>query len=309
MRGLNFLRASVRKWACVFGWLLLLRSSALYVVSFRCRSLSVAVALLLTLSVGCSRQPDAGAAASAAPAAMAPAPAAQAPQPVVLRDSIETTPAYIIGISYPQVASKYPPLAQALHDFAESSRARLMQAVDGLHGAKPEAPFDLSLPFTLQVETPRVVVVGVDGSSYTGGEHGTPLVERFVWLPQEQQMLAAEQLIPDVQNWKPVAAYVRDQLMAQLSRQLDEDDVPPDQRPQLMRRGSAAITAGTVPEVRNFSRFEPVMNADGSIRSLRFVFPPQQVAPYSEGIQSVEVPASVLRPLVATEHRPLFRGE
>jgi len=51
-----------------------------------------------------------------------------------------------------------------------------------------------------------------------------------------------------------------------------------------------------------------VMNADGSIRSLRFVFPPEQVAPYEDGAQSVEVPASVLLPLVAATYRPLFRA-
>lgn len=284
---------------------------AVPVSSIRPHPLQAALVLALGLLVGCNRDAPQSGPGVNPPAQAAPAAAAQpeTEQPVTLKDSIETTPAYIIGISYPQAASKYPPLARALHDYAEASRARLMQAVDGLHGAKPEAPFDLSLPFTTLVETPRVVVVGVDGTSYTGGEHGTPLVERFVWLPQMQQMLAAEQLIPQARDWKPVSDYVRDQLMTQLSQQLDEDEVLPEQRAPKMRRGSAAISAGTAPEVRNFSRFEPVMNADGSIRSLRFVFPPQQVAPYEAGQQTVEVPASVLRPLVAQEYRELFRGE
>lgn len=281
------------------------------VLPIRPRPSQVALLLALGLLAGCNRDarqsgPDANPPAPAAPAAVAE-PGAEAP--VTLKDTIETTPSYIIGISYPQAASKYPPLARALRDFAEASRTRLMQAVDGLHGAKPEAPFDLSLPFTLLVETPRVVVVGVDGTSYTGGTHGTPLVERFVWLPQMQQMLAAEQLVPDATNWKPVSEYVREQLMTQLSQQLDEDEVPPDQRAQRMRKASATISAGTTPEVRNFSRYEPVVNADGSIRSLRFVFPPEQVAPYDAGQQSVEVPASVLRPLVAQAYRPLFHAE
>ncbi len=278
---------------------------------FRCRVLGSALPLALALLAGCGRGgPEAPATATdaAAHGDVAGARAAPVMEAVVLRDSIETTPSYIIGISYPQAASKYPPLARALHDYAEASRARLMQAVDGLHGAKPEAPFDLSLPFATLVETPRVVAMGVDGSCYTGGAHGTPLVERFVWLPQMQQMLAAEQLIPQSENWDTVAAHVRDQLMIQLSQHLDEDEVPPEQRAQRMRRGSVAITAGTAPEVRNFSRFEPVMNADGSIRSLRFVFPPQQVAPYEDGTQSVEIPAKVLLPLVAPAYRPLFRA-
>lgn len=281
------------------------------VLSIHHRPSRFALVLALGLLAGCNRDarqpgPDANPPAQATPAAVAE-PEAEAP--VTLKDSIETTPSYIIGISYPQAAGKYPPLARALHDYAEASRARLMRAVDGLHGVKPEAPFDLSLPFTTLVETPRVVVVGVDGSSYTGGAHGTPLVERFVWLPQMQQMLAAEQLVPDAADWKPVSDYAREQLITRLSQQLDEDEIPPDQRAQRMRRGSAAITAGTTPDVRNFSRYEPVVNADGSIRSLRFVFPPEQVAPYEAGQQAVEVPASVLRPLVAQTYRPLFRAD
>lgn len=237
--------------------------------------------------------------------------AAPAPDPVPdMADVIETTPFYIVGISYPEAAVKYPPLARALHDYAEATRADLMQAVSGLKGQKPRMPYDLSLQFTTLVETPRVVAVAAEGSSYTGGAHGNPLVERFVWLPQMQQMLAAEQLIPDSANWKPVAGYVREQLMTALSQQLDGDDeLGPEGRLQQMKDASAMIDAGTAPEVRNYSRFEPVMNADGSIRALRFIFPPYQVGPYSDGTQQVTVPASVLRPLVAPEYRELFRAE
>jgi hypothetical protein len=36
------------------------------------------------------------------------------------------------------------------------------------------------------------------------------------------------------------------------------------------------------------------------------VFPPYQVGPYSDGAQTVVVPASVLLPHVADEYRPLF---
>ena len=58
----------------------------------------------------------------------------------------------------------------------------------------------------------------------------------------------------------------------------------------------------------SFARFEPVMNADGSIRALRFVFPPYQVAPYVEGTRTVDVPARVLVPLVAPAFKALFRA-
>lgn len=261
--------------------------------------------LLLALLVGCKRDHAPPAAVTPLPgeAAMPAGPAA----PVVLKDVIETTPGYIVGISYPARAAVYPPLAQALHAYAEAARAELMQAVAGLKGAKPRAPYDLSLQFSMVVETPRVVAVAADGSTYTGGAHGAPLVERFVWLPQLQQMLAAEQLIPSVDGWTPVSAYVREQLMTELSASMDEEALEGDVRAGQMSLRSRMIDEGTAPSAANFARFEPVMNADGSIRALRFVFPPYQVAPYVEGTVTVAVPARVLLPLVAADYRPLFR--
>ena len=133
-------------------------------------------------------------------------------------------------------------------------------------------------------------------------------MERFIWLPQMQQMLAAEQLIPDAAHWAPVAAAVREQLMTALSQQLDEEGAEADARARLLKSGSKWIDAGTTPGPKQFSRFEPVMNADGSIRALRFVFPPEQVGRYEDGTRTVEVPASALLPLVAPGDRPLFRA-
>lgn len=261
-------------------------------------------ALLLALLAGCNRG---GTPPAAAPAPGQTATPAAPAAPVALKDVIETTPGYIVGISYPSQAAAYPPLAQALHAYAEAARAELMQAVAGLKGAKPRAPYDLSLQFSMVVETPRVVAVAADGSTYTGGAHGAPLVERFVWLPQLQQMLAAEQLIPSVDGWTPVSAYVREQLMTELSASLDEEALEGDVRAGQMSLRSRMIDEGTAPSAANFARFEPVMNADGSIRALRFVFPPYQVAPYVEGTVTVAVPARVLLPLVAADYRPLFR--
>ncbi|GAB1407272.1 DUF3298 and DUF4163 domain-containing protein [Thermomonas brevis] len=246
----------------------------------------------------------------AAPAADAgdPAAAPAAEAPVSLEDVIETTPNYIVGISYPEVAAKYPELGRALHAYAEGARAELMQAVSALGGQKPTAPYDLSLQFRGLVETPRIVAVAADGSSYTGGAHGNPLVQRFVWLPQQQRMLAAESLLADPANWTQVADHVREALMTELSAQLDEDGLEAAERAQALQNGASMIDDGTRPEPANFARFEPVMNADGGIRALRFVFPPYQVAPYSEGTRMVEVPTAVLLPLVAPEFKPLFRA-
>ncbi len=230
------------------------------------------------------------------------------PAAVALQDVVETRPDYIVGISYPKSAANHPVLAQALKAYADAARGELMKAVAGLKGQKPTAPYDLSLQFTGLVDTPQVVAVAADGSSYTGGAHGNPLVARFVWLPQRQQMLKADAMIPDAAGWQVVSDASREQLMTALSQRLDADEVEGADRAEQLKTGGGMIDAGTGPAPANFAQFEPVMNAEGQIRAIRFVFPPYQVAPYVEGTRTVELPARVLLPHVAPDYRKLFQG-
>jgi hypothetical protein len=272
------------------------------------RILLMGALLALALLAGCRREagPAAGQGSGApgAPDAAAPAP----PAPVVLQDVIERDPRYIIGISYPPAARAYPGLARLLQAYATAARGELMQAVAGLGDSRPTAPYDLSLAFTELLATPEMVVVAADGSSYTGGAHGNPLVARFVWLPRRNERLTATKLVPDPAGWQPIAAYAREQLVTGLAARIDAGDPAPEDRANQMRNGARMIDEGTAPDPRNFDQFEPQPDGDGRIRALRFVFPPYQVGPYSDGVQSVDVPAAVLLPVVAPQYRPLFEG-
>jgi hypothetical protein len=195
-----------------------------------------------------------------------------------------------------------------LKAYADAARAEVMQAVSGLGGQRPTAPYDLSLGFSMLMETPDVVAVAGDGSSYTGGAHGNPLVARFVWLPRRGEALTANALIPDPAGWKPVADYVRDQLVAGLSTRVDAAGPEPADRAEMLRNGARMIDDGTAPMASNFDLFEPISGADGKLGGLRFVFPPYQVGPYSDGVQSVDVPASVLLPVLSPTYKALFGG-
>lgn len=260
----------------------------------------LAMTLLLALSA-CQRE---------APAPQAQ-PQAQAPPPepaVALKDVSETHPNYVVGISYPPAANKYPGLAAALQRYADAARAELKQAVDGLGTDKPPAPYDLSLSFTQLAETPRMVAIAADGSSYTGGAHGNPLIARFVWLPQEKKMLSAAELVPDPKAWTAISDYAREQLHTSLSQRIDGEDMEPADRAELLKNAGKMIDEGTGAEAANFAQFEPVLAGDGRLQALRFVFPPYQVGPYSDGTQTVEVPAEVLLPSVAPAYRSLFVG-
>lgn len=226
--------------------------------------------------------------------------------PVELKDVIERDPRYLIGITYPQGINRYPGLAAELHGYTQAARGELMQAVDGLGGEKPRAPYDLSLSYSTIVDTPRIVAVAAAGSSYTGGAHGNPLVARFVWLPQQHKPLKTAELIADPDGWRAISDYVREQLHAAVSQRIDADDMPPADRAELMKSALQMIDEGSGPEAANFTEFEPVLDAAGRITALRFVFPPYQVGPYSDGVQTVEVPAGVLLPHVAAQYRDLF---
>lgn len=262
---------------------------------------------LLPLALAaCDRDRGGAAAPGATDEEAATAPAAAAP---TLEDVVESTPRYIIGITYPKGASRYPGLASELRRYADAARTELMTAVEGVGNDRPTAPYDLSLSFTELVDTPQVYAVAADGTSYTGGAHGAPLVARFVWLPERREMLTAGRLLARPEGWVAVSRFVREQLQTALSQRIDANDVPPGDRAEIFRNGADMIAAGTEPKAATFAQFEPIVGTDGRLSGLRFVFPPYQVGPYSDGTQTVEVPAAVLLPHVAPAYRGLFQGE
>ena len=78
------------------------------------------------------------------------------------------------------------------------------------------------------------------------------------------------------------------------------------------RAGSATGTAAIRRRVyaccgfSKIARRGPIAGEGGRLSGLRFVFPPYQVGPYSDGTQTVDVPASLLAPHVAPAYAGLF---
>lgn len=265
------------------------------------------VAIALAGVAGCQRapQPEPSAPAPAA-APQAGSVASDAAAPARLDDIIEHTPSYVIGISFPKGLEQQPGLARLVRDYAEAARAELMRALEGLGNDRPSAPYELSLSFDTLLDTPSLVAVAADGSRYTGGAHGEPLVARFVWLKQAQRPLTAEALIPDARNWAPVSRYVAARLHEAALARSQGDRLAPEEQASLLQSSDRMIAEGTAAKAANFAQFQPLVDARGQIAALRFVFPPYQVGPYSDGTQTVDVPASVLRPLLAPEYAALF---
>ena len=223
-------------------------------------------ALLLSLALlalaACKREAAVPTASGQPEAPVVADPAAPAVTPE-LKDVIETTDAYIVGISYPPVVNKYPGLAREIAAYTDAARAELMQAVAGFGNDKPSAPYELSLAFEQVLDSPNLVAVAADGSRYTGGAHGEPLVARFVWLPVEDKLLTANALVPKVEGWAAIAGHVREQLHTSVSVRADADEMPPEERLQFVRNADKMIDEGTEADIDNFSQFQPVVGADG----------------------------------------------
>ena len=233
-------------------------------------------------------------------------PVAAAQAPVALKDVLETTPTHIIGISYPPDLAKYPGLAMQAQRYAEEAREQVVEAAT--HRDKDDAPgpYELSLEFKLRHESPTMVVLAVDGSAYTGGAHGMPMIQRWVWLPRDSRMLTAAELFPNRDSWERIAGDVRAQLGTELRQRMEADGVSPEDRAAMLKSATAMIEGGTEPGPDDFAVFEPVLDGDGKITALRFVFPPYQVGSYADGLRTVELPAARLVPEVAPAYRPLF---
>ncbi|APP84217.1 hypothetical protein ABQW67_08625 [Xanthomonas hortorum] len=266
--------------------------------------------LLLALLAGCTQRAPTTqeSAESAADATAQTAPTAEriVVQSGPLEDVIEHAPAYMVGISYPRGLDAYPELAALIRSYSQDARTELMEAVAGLGNDKPAAPYELSLAFETVLQTADLIVVSADGSRYTGGAHGEPLVARFVWLVKERKQLTAQALIPDPAGWEKIAREVAAQLHNAAAQRVEADRVPVEEQAEQVASADRMIAEGTAAQVDNFAQFVPVLNPAGQITALRFVFPPYQVGPYSDGTQTADVVASTLLAWIAPEYVHLF---
>ena len=133
-----------------------------------------------------------------------------------------------------------------------------------------------------------------------------PLVERFVWLVDQDRRLTADELVPRATSRQAIASYVESVLLDNLRTRLQTDRIDDATRRDVVDSATGMISEGTEPISQNFRQFEPVVDAQGRITAIRFVFPPYQVGPYSDGVQTVDVPAAVILPHVDPRYADLF---
>src|SRR3546814_15266255 len=115
-------------------------------------------------------------------------------------------------------------------------------------------------------ETPQVVTVAANGSSYTGGAHGNPLVACFVWLPQRNELLQVQRLVDGADGWRAISDVVREQLHASLSQPTDADEIEQAHAAELPKSGLNMIGPGSVAAGGNRRQYEPVQHTPGKTR-------------------------------------------
>jgi len=257
----------------------------------------------VALASACKRESP----TAAAPAGSA-APQATAAAPVVLQDQVEHTPTYLLGITYPKGVTLPPGLAQELKAYADASRKRLVDAAAPHQPGDAGVPYDMSLEFRQIAPQARgLIAIAADGSLYTGGAQGDPLIRRFVWDTRDGGgLVRAQDLLSGDAGWIAVSDAVRASLLGQIRTRMEDDKAPPDEIDKAIAKMKPVVESGTAPAASEFSEFEPMIDAQGRLIGLTFVFPPYQVAGYSDGIQRADVPAATLLPYLAPRWRALF---
>ena len=261
----------------------------------------LALACLVAFSASCRRD-----APVASPPAGSSAPQATA-APVVLQDQVEHTPTWLLGITYPKGVELPQGLAQDMKVYADASRKRLVDAAAPRKAGDPGVPYDMSLEFRRIAPQARgLIAIAADGSLYTGGAQGDPLIRRFLWDLRTGSPIRSSDLLSGEAGWVAVSNSVRESLLAQIRTRMDDDKATPQDIDKAIARMKPVVEAGTAPAASEFSEFEPMVDTQGKLIGLTFVFPPYQVAGYADGIQRADVPVSVFQQYLDPKYRALF---
>ncbi|MBS0200494.1 MAG: DUF3298 domain-containing protein [Proteobacteria bacterium] len=267
----------------------------------RTKSTVVMLACTAALIVACKREAPAN-----APATGAAQPTA-ASTPVVLQDQVEHTPTWLLGITYPKGVTLPPGLAQEVKAYADASRKRLVDAAAPHKAGDAGVPYDMSLEFRqIAPQAQGLIAIAADGSLYSGGAQGDPLIRRFLWDTRSGGLIRAQDLVTGDAGWVAISNSARETLLGQIRTRMEDDKQLPEEIDKAIAKMTPIVESGTQPAASEFSEFEPMIDAQGKLVGLTFVFPPYQVAGYSDGIQRADVPVAVFQQYLNPKYRGLF---
>lgn len=267
----------------------------------RTRLMVAVLACITVLATSCKREQ-----ATNAPATVATPPAA-ATAPVSLQDQVEHTSTYLLGITYPKGVTLPQGLVQEMKAYADASRKRLVDAAAPHKAGDAGVPYDMSLEFRqILPQAHGLIAIAADGSLYSGGKRGDPLIRRFLWDVQGGTLVRAQNLLTHEAGWVAISNSVRETLIGQIRSRLEDDKQAAEDIETSVAQMRPIVESGTQPAAAEFAEFEPMIDGNGKLIGLTFVFPPYQVAGYSDGVQRADVPVSVFRQYLDPRWRSLF---
>ncbi|HET8941064.1 MAG TPA: hypothetical protein VFN13_03660 [Rudaea sp.] len=214
---------------------------------------------------------------------------------------------YTFRIVYPALAPEWRALDAAIRQFAAAQKKDFVGA-STVPNRVAGTDYSLDLNFSVARRTADFVSVMASGSSFVGGAHGRPIVASF------NLDLASGQLV-DVDALFAHASIALEALSAECRRQLQgrlearmrdaESGLTSVLRASEFAAAKQWIDKGTAPRAENFRVFL-VDGLDAPAIGLTLIFPPDQVGPYADGVQQVEVPAAVFYAMLKAEYRDAF---
>jgi hypothetical protein len=222
-----------------------------------------------------------------------------------------TTAQYKIAISIPSLPATAKPLADALRATADDAKRQFLQALPDPdeHSSSPHRQLELHLEFTVAARTAAFTSVREIGNVDTGGAHPAPVEGSFVFDHGANRVITLADLFTQPDGARKALA---DFAHATLAKRLLANAPAPSDASRAANREwktnmQQMLDYGTQPTSVNFALFVVRAGASNAAASpgLTLVFPPYQVAPYSAGTQTVDVPASVFAAFL----KPIYRSD
>lgn len=204
---------------------------------------------------------------------------------------------YTIEAEVPPLPGDWAPLQTTLDNYVSQQKAAFLAGLanPAARAGARQLPWDLDLSVSAPTRTDRLANVQVDGSSFTGGAHPSPIVESFTYDIHERRVVGLDDLFSDPDAAElALAAEARKQLLNRL-----DGDEP-------LATDAQSINDGTVPGQHHFDVFTLLTDGNDKAHGITLVFPPYQVAAYVAGTQTVDVPVDVFARWVKPEYRESF---
>jgi hypothetical protein len=245
-----------------------------------------------------------------------PSPAEQAEPTIRVEESSGT--GWVFRAEYPAALERHPALLAAIRERNTAALEELRSIAEQYAADPPpplppadvadaaaetgpaeleQPPWETRMVWSLPVDGATLTTALLDGYTYTGGAHGIPLIEAIHTDPRSGTLLDPAELVADASGWSRISTLVRTRLREAVEARNAASSE--QERSDLLASASTWIDEGTVPDAEHLGLFVPIADNDGRVTAIRWLFPPYQVGPYSDGMQEVEVPIDEIRSAIS----------